>query len=333
MSVLLKRTCTGLQLRYNRQSSTFGFKLISTIEDTDMLSSSDYGALRAFAAVAEASSFSRAAQTLGVSPSALSQTVRGLEDRVGARLLNRTTRSVSLTETGQTLLDRIRPAMGDLGAAVQHVRSANGRPAGTVRVHTFRVAADLFLAPMLARFTRDYPEIILDVTLDDNVTDIVANGFDVAIRLGETIERDMVAIRIGPDLRQVAVASPAYLAKHGAPSTPSDLLHHRCIRWRWPGRGTPYAWEFHDDGRWFTVTVDGPLIADSRGFGIAAAVAGVGIAFAIEEAVAPFVHDGRLVLLLEAWSAPFPGFFLCYPQQRHMAPAVRAFVDTLKSPL
>ncbi|WP_062013067.1 LysR family transcriptional regulator [Aureimonas sp. AU4] len=295
-----------------------------------MLSSSDYGALRAFAAVAEASSFSRAAQTLGVSPSALSQMVKGLEDRVGARLLNRTTRSVSLTETGRMLLDRIRPAMGDLGAAVQDVRSTKGRPAGTVRVQAFRVAADLFLSPMLAQFTRDYPEIILDVTLDDSISDIVAGGFDVAIRLGETIERDMVAIRIGPDLRQVAVASPAYLAEHGMPSTPDDLLHHRCIRWHWPGRGAPYAWEFHEEGRWFTVAVDGPLIADSRGFGIAAAAAGVGIAFAIEEAVAPFVRDGQLVPLLEAWSAPFPGFFLCYPQQRHMSPALRAFVDCLK---
>ncbi len=296
-----------------------------------MLSSSDYGALRAFAAVAEESSFSRAAQALGVSPSALSQMVRGLEDRVGARLLNRTTRSVSLTETGRMLLDRIRPAMGDLGAAVQHVRSTNGRPAGTVRVQAFRVAADLFLGPMLAQFARDYPEIVLDVALDDSVSDIVAGGFDVAIRLGETIERDMVAIRIGPDLRQVAVASPAYLAEHGTPSTPDDLLHHRCIRWRWPGRGAPYAWEFHEEGRWFTVAVDGPLIADSRGFGIAAAAAGVGIAFAIEEAVAPFIRDGQLVPLLESWSAPFPGFFLCYPQQRHMSPALRAFVDRLKS--
>lgn len=296
-----------------------------------MLSSSDYGALRAFAAVAEESSFSRAAQTLGVSPSALSQMVRGLEDRVGARLLNRTTRSVSLTETGRMLFDRIRPAMGDLGAAVRDVRSTNGRPVGTVRVQTFRVAADLFLAPMLAQFARDYPEIVLDVALDDSVSDIVAGGFDIAIRLGETIERDMVAIRIGPDLRQVAVASPAYLTEHGTPSTPDDLLNHRCIRWRWPGRGAPYAWEFHEEGRWFTVAVDGPLIADSRGFGVAAAAAGVGIAFAIEEAVAPFIRDGQLVPLLEGWSAPFPGFFLCYPQQRHMSPALRAFVDCLKA--
>lgn len=206
-----------------------------------MLPSSDLGALRAFAAVAESLSFSRAADALGVSPSALSQTVRGLEDRVGSRLFNRTTRSVSLTEAGRTLFERVRPAMGDLGAAVEQVRSANGRPAGTVRVHAFRIAAELFLAPMLARFARDYPEIVVDVTLDDNAVDIVASGFDVAIRLGETVERDMVAVRLGPELRQVAVASPTYLAMHGTPAAPRDLLLHRCIRWRWPGHDAPYA--------------------------------------------------------------------------------------------
>ena len=267
---------------------------------------------------------------MGVSPSALSQTIRGLEDRVGARLLNRTTRSVSLTEVGQAFLERVRPAMEELGAAVGQLRAADGRPAGTVRIHAIRIAAELFLSPMLASFTHDYPEIVLDITLDDTIVDIVAAGFDVAIRLGEVIERDMVALRLGPELRQLAVASPAYLAAHGEPAAPLDLLNHRCIRWRWPGQDAPYAWEFCDAGRWFKVAVNGTLIASSREFGVNAAVSGVGIAFAVEEAVTQHIDEGRLVALLERWSAPFPGFFLCYPQQRHMAPALRAFVDALR---
>ena len=300
------------------------------MHESVLIPTSEIGALRAFVAVARALSFSRAADTLGVSPSALSQTLRGLEDRVGVRLLNRSTRSVSLTEAGRTLLDRVRPAVEELGAALDQLRATNGRPAGTVRVHAFRIAAELFLTPMLARFSRDYPEIVLDVTIDDTVVDIVATGFDAAIRLGEVIERDMVALRLGPELRQVAVASPGYLAKNGTPATPRDLLSHRCIRWRWPGHDAPYAWEFCESGRWFSVAVDGPLIASSRDFGIVAAVNGVGIAFAVEEAVAHHVAAGRLTPMLKRWSATFPGFFLCYPQQRHMTPALRTFVDALR---
>jgi DNA-binding transcriptional LysR family regulator len=296
-----------------------------------MIPTSDYGGLRAFVAVAEALSFGRAADALGVSSSALSQTIRGLEDRVGARLLNRTTRSVSLTEAGRALFERVRPAVDELGAAIDQLRAADGRPTGTVRIHSFRSAAELFLTPMLPEFARAYPEIVLDITLDDTVVDIVSGGFDAAIRLGEIIERDMVALRLGPELRQIAVASPAYLAERGTPATPHDLVSHTCIRWRWPGHASPYAWEFQEDGRWFTVAVAGPLIASNREFGINAALGGVGIAFAVEEVVAPFLADGRLVPLLERWSAPFPGFFLCYPQQRHMAPALRTFIDGLRS--
>ncbi|MCW6511792.1 LysR family transcriptional regulator [Lichenifustis flavocetrariae] len=297
-----------------------------------MIPTSDFGALRAFVAVAEALSFSRAAKSLGVSSSALTQGVRRIEDRMGARLLNRTTRSVSLTEAGQALYDRVRPAIDELGTVMSMDPGVTGQLTGTVRINAFRIAADLFLTPMLARFARDHPGVVLDVTLDDNVVDIVAAGYDAAIRLGELIERDMVALRLGPELRQVAVAAPSYLAEHGAPVTPRDLLAHNCIRWRWPGHERPYAWEFCEDGRWFAVEVSGSLIASSREFGVRAAVDGVGVAFAVEEAIAPFVEDNRLVRLLEPWSAPFPGFHLCYPQQRNMAPALRAFVDALRSP-
>ncbi|WP_428483583.1 LysR family transcriptional regulator [Rhodopila sp.] len=295
-----------------------------------MLSTSDFGQLRAFIAVGEELSFSRAAAVLSVSPSALSQMVRGFETRVGLRLLNRTTRSVSLTEAGEVLLRRLRPAVFDLGAAVEQASQSRGRPAGRVRVHAFRVAAKLFLTPMLRSFNDAYPDIVLDITLDDAVVDMVKSGYDVAIRVGEVIERDMIAVRLGPDLRQVVVASPDYLARHGAPSDPGGLKHHRCIRWHWPGQATPYDWEFWDGKRWFGVAVDGPLIVNSRDLESQAALAGVGLAFVVEEMVAPLIAEGRLVPLMQQWSAPFPGFFLCYPEQRQMVPALRAFIDQVR---
>ncbi len=296
-----------------------------------MLSTSDFGQLRAFVAVGEELSFSRAAAALGVSSSALSQMVRGFEERVGLRLLNRTTRSVSLTAAGEVLLQRVRPAVADLGAAVEQVRQSRERPAGRVRVHAFRVAANLFLAPMLRSFADAYPDVVLDITLDDTVVNMVEGGYDAAIRVGEVIERDMMAVRLGPDLRQVVVASPDYLSRHGAPANPRDLRDHPCIRWQWPGHATPYNWEFWEDGRWFDVAVDGPLIVNSRDLERQAALAGVGLAFVVEQIVAPLISEGQLVPLLQQWSAPFPGFFLCYPEQRQMAPALRAFIDQVRA--
>ena len=295
-----------------------------------MLSTGEFSQLRAFVAVGEALSFSRAAAVLGVSPSALSQKVREFEERVGLRLLNRTTRSVSLTPAGEMLLARIRPTVADLGAAVEQTRRSRERPAGLVRVHAFRVAAELFLEPMLRSFNDAYPEVVLDLTLDDAVIDVVAGGYDAAIRVGEVIERDMIAVRLGPELRQVVVASPDYLARRGAPASPRDLQAYPCIRWRWPGQAKTYDWEFWEHGRWFAVAVDGPLIVNSRDLERQAALAGVGLAFVVEQKVASLIAAGRLVPLLQQWSAPFPGFFLCYPEQRQMAPALRAFIDKVR---
>jgi DNA-binding transcriptional LysR family regulator len=296
-----------------------------------MIHPSEFGALRAFAAVAEQRSFSRAAQQLGVSASALSQIIRGLEERLGIRLLNRTTRSVSPTEAGNALLAEVAPAIAALSGALDHARNTGRRPAGTVRLHCFHAAADSFVVPVLPGLARDYPEITLDLTIDDTVVDIVAGGYDAGIRIGEVIERDMVATRLGGEIRQLAVASPAYLAEHGAPMTPKDLLDHRCIRWRWPGRESTYAWEFFGAGHWFSVAVDGPLITSSRAVMLDAALAGVGIAFLKEESMAEAIANGRLVPLLTDWSVPFPGYYLCYPQQRQMAPALRAVVDAIVS--
>jgi DNA-binding transcriptional LysR family regulator len=295
-----------------------------------LLSGADYNQLRAFVAVGEALSFTRAAESLGVSPSALSQTVRSFEERVGVRLLNRTTRSVALTDAGENLFRRARPAAAELGEAVGQVRQYQERPAGVVRVHAFRSAARTYVEPILAAFAQAYPDVVLDLTLDDEVVDVVAGGFDVALRIGEVIERDMVAAPLGKELRQLAVASPDYLALHGRPEHPRDLVRHRCIQWRWPGRATPYAWEFFENGAWFEVVVSGPLIVNDKEMALRLALQGVGIAFAVEETVAEAIAARGLMPLLERWSAPFPGYFLCYPQQRQMAPALRAFIDAVR---
>lgn len=295
----------------------------------DLLSGSDYNQLRAFVAVGETLSFSRAAAALGVSASALSQLVRGFEERVGVRLLNRTTRSVALTDAGENLFRRVRPAVSELGEAIGQVRRYRERPSGTVRLHAFRSAARRCIEPILAGFARDYPDVVLDITLDDTVVDFVADGFDAAIRVGEVIERDMIAVPLGPEMRQIVVATPGYLAAHGTPAHPRDLVGHRCVRWRWPGHATPYAWEFYEDGAWFQVAVDGPLIVNDKEMSLRAALQGVGIGFVVEEAARDDIAAGRLVPLLESWSAPFPGLFLCYPRQRQMAPALRAVIDAL----
>jgi DNA-binding transcriptional LysR family regulator len=296
-----------------------------------LLSTTDFGQLRAFAAVAEALNFSRAAEKLGVSSSALSQMVRALEERVGIRLLHRNTRSVSLTEAGDQLFQRIKPALRELGVAIGQTSELRAHPAGVVRIHCFRQAADSYLKPLLRPFHDAYPEVVLDLTLDDEVVDIVAGSYDAAIRLGEVIEQDMVAIKLGPDLRQIAVASPDYLARRGTPNHPHDLASHSCILWRWPGHETPYRWEFQENGKWFEVAVDGPVITNLKDFGLQAAIDGVGIAFNTEQMIAPHVAAGRLVTLLEPWSAPFPGYYLCYPAQRQMAPPLRAFIDAVRS--
>ncbi|MEV4607035.1 LysR family transcriptional regulator [Neorhizobium sp. LMR1-1-1.1] len=296
-----------------------------------LLNGQDYNQLRAFIVVAEQLSFSRAADQLGVSPSALSQMVRNLEDHLGMRLLHRTTRNVSLTEVGENLFQRARIAALDLGGAVAQVKQAGEKPAGTVRVHTFRSAAHKYIDPILKDFTDRYPEIVLDITLDDEVIDIVAARYDVALRIGEVIEKDMVGVRLGPELRQIAVAAPDYLQLHGQPRHPRDLVNHRCIRWRWPGRATPYAWEFFENEAWFSVTVDGPLIFSDKESALSATLKGVGIGFPVEDTVADHISAGRLVPLLQSWSAPFPGLFICYPQQRQMSPALRAFIDALRT--
>ncbi|MGQ9368829.1 LysR family transcriptional regulator [Azospirillum sp. ST 5-10] len=292
----------------------------------------EFADLRAFAVIAEQGSFARAAAQLRISPSTLSQTIRELEARLGVRLLNRTTRSLSLTEAGTRLLARFRPAMEEMEAAVEDIASLRGTPAGTVRLHLPRPACAFLVEPLLGRFRERYPDVVLELAIDDAVTDIVKAGFDAGITLGELLDKDMIAVPLGGDLRQLAVASPDYLARHGRPATPADLHGHRCINWRKPGSGKLYNWEFQQDGRWIAVAVDGPLIVSHRDVALEAAAQGVGIAFAYwsDRWLRPLIEAGRLVPVLEEFSPVFPGWHLYYPKLRHTPAAVHALIDFLR---
>jgi DNA-binding transcriptional LysR family regulator len=291
---------------------------------------SQYAELKALVTVVAHGNFARAAAELGMSASALSQTIRELETRLGVRLLNRTTRSLSLTDAGARLHARFKPAMIEMEAAVADVASLRDTPAGPLRVHMPSVAAAAYLKPVLGRFHEAYPDIVLDVTIDERVVDIVEAGYDVGARLGEYLQADMVSVKLGGEQRQLVVAAPDYVARHGRPATPADLLAHRCINWRQPGSAGLYRWEFLKDGRWFAVAVNGPLVVSRRDMAIAAAVQGVGLAFWAEELVRPLIDEGKLVPLLEEWCGTFPGWFLYYPKQRHTPPGVRAFVNFLR---
>jgi DNA-binding transcriptional LysR family regulator len=290
----------------------------------------DYAQLRAFIAIAEALSFSRAAEGLGVTPSSLSQMMRALEERLGLRLLNRTTRSVSLTPAGEALLARISPAMDEIQSALTDALHFREKPAGTVRIHSSRIPAAAYLAPHLSRFRKTYPEIVLDISVDDTVVDIVSSGFDIGLRPREVLERDLVAVQIGPELCQYPVATPAYLERRGTPQTPDELSDHDCILWRWPGRNRPYAWEFHFDGRWFEVLPKPALIVDDRQMMLRACLDSCGIAFPTNLELGLHVARGQLVQLMPQYCKEFEGYHLCYPRQRQMAPALRTFIDFIR---
>src|SRR5712691_7739220 len=289
----------------------------------------DLNILAVFLAVAEERSFTRAGKRLGVSPSAMSHAIRGLEEDISVRLLSRTTRSVAPTEAGEQLLARMRPALTDVQDALDQISELRDKPAGCVRLLVPRLAGTTVLGPKLAKFTRDYPDIVLDVTADDSRIDIVAGGFDAGIHFGEFIERDMIAVRVSRDHRAAIVGSPAYFESHPKPKSPHDLLIHRCINFRHGSAGV-YRWEFDKGKKSLSVAVNGPLIVDDVEILIRAAIDGVGLAFMSEEHAAPHLKSGAFVRVLEDWCQPFPGFFLYYPSRRHQPPALSALINTLR---
>jgi len=291
---------------------------------------SEFAELKAFAAVVERSSFARAADHLGLSRSALSQTVRHLEGRLGTRLLNRTTRSVAPTAAGSRLHERIAPMILEMDAAVAEAVAATGHTAGTLRINTLGMAARKVIAPRLGRFHRANPDVVLDIVIDDGLSDIVAGRFDAGIRVGGRLEKDMIAVRLTPDVKMMALASPDYLARRGVPKTPADLHQHACINWRFPGSGRIYRWEFEMKGRKLDMAVAGPLIANHQDVVIEAALQGLGILYAYDDdRVDAAIARGRLKRILADWSLTSPGLYLYYSNRRHPQPALRAFIDCL----
>src|SRR5438067_8379277 len=269
----------------------------------------DLNVLSAFLAVAEERSFTKAAQHLNVSQSALSHAIRGLEEEIGVRLLARTTRSVAPTTAGEELLRSLRPALTDIREALGKISSMRGTLRGRVRLIVSPLAAVSVLGPKLGEFARTYPDVVLDITTDESRVDLVAGGYDAGIHYGEFIEQDMVAVRVSPDHRPAIVGSSVYFDSHPRPKSPRDLLQHRCINFR-HGRDEIYRWEFDKGKQSLTVAVNGPLVVDDVDLVIRPALDGVGLAYLGEDRVAPHLDSGALVRVLQQWCQPFPGFFL-----------------------
>lgn len=294
---------------------------------TTIMRGNDYFQLAAFAAVAQEANFGRAAQKLGLSRSALSHTIRELEERLGVRLLNRTTRSVALTQAGGGLLARIVPSMREISEALDDVNVYRERPSGTVRINLPKIAADTIFGPVLGRFGREYSDVHLELFIDDDLSDIVAKGFDAGIRPGELVHRDMIAVRVTEDSPTAVVCSPAYLADRAAPLAPEDLSMHRCIGYRWSGSGASYRWPLGKGDQSIDVAVSSMLTVNDSELMIAAALDGAGLTFTLERRVTEHLRSGRLVRVMEDWCRPFPGFFLYHTSRRQVSPALRAVID------
>jgi DNA-binding transcriptional LysR family regulator len=290
----------------------------------------DLYALDSFAAIARHRNFRRAAVERGVSASTLSQTLRDLEARMGVRLLNRTTRSVALTDAGAALLDRLQPALVEIGEAVAEARSTQGEPQGSLRINAPEPAVELVLAPMVAEFLAAYPRVRLEVTSQTAFIDIVAGGFDAGVRWGESLAQDMVAVSLGPQQRSVVAASRALLDRVGVPQHPRDLLDLPCVRVRFPSGAEP-PWEFEKDGEALQISPGGPLVCSSSQMHLRAAMDGVCFVQMFDEAARPHIEAGRLVEVLADWSETFPGPFLYYPSRRTMPSPLRAFVDFVQA--
>src|SRR5262249_12789324 len=292
-----------------------------------------FAELSAFVAVAEEASFTKAAKRMGLSTATLSQTVRALEERLGVRLLNRTTRSVAPTEAGERMLRQLRPLLDGVDAAIESVNAVRDRPAGHLRLTVPPPVAKFTLAPILARFLAKYPEITIEISVDAGVTDIVAGRFDAGFRRGNVIAPDMIAVRVTDDMRQVAVASPDYVARHGRTRVPGDLHAHNCIRFRVPGDGF-IPWEFVVDGKLAEFDVTGSVIVNEPELLIRTALASIGVVYVIEEYVAPMIADGRLTSCFDCSVLPrIRGFFMYYPSRRQNPAALQALIEFLRTNL
>jgi DNA-binding transcriptional LysR family regulator len=285
--------------------------------------------LTAFAAVATHRSFRCAAIELGLAPSSLSHTLRTLERNMGVRLLNRTTRSVALTEAGERLLARLRPALRELDMALGEVDSFRQEPSGTVRINAPETAARVLVSAVLPIFRQRYPQVAVDIVAEGRMIDIVADGFDAGVRLGESVPQDMIAVRFDGQARFIAIAAPSYIERMGRPQVPDDLEAHQCIRHRMPS-GKLYRWEFEQHGQEVRIEVSGMLTLDHMGLMLEAAVAGLGIAYLLESVARPYLEEGRLVALLGDWCPVIPGTYLYYPGHRQVPPALRVFIDTVR---
>jgi len=287
----------------------------------------DLNILPVFVTVAETRNFRAASERLGVTRSAVSQAVRRLEDALGASLFQRTTRSVRLTEAGERLLERVSPALAELGAAVDATIERDAQPRGRLRLAVSSIAERFIDGPLLASFAVAYPEIALDVTITDEEFDIVAAGYDAGVRLGEVLEQDMIAVPVSDEQRQMVVGAPAYVARFGTPAHPRELAAHRCIGWRPSPQAAPYRWEFSEDGRDFAVQVSPQVTTNDMWLMLRIALAGGGLTFGMEETFRAYLERGELVAMLEDYCPPFAGFFLYFPHRHPMAPKMRALID------
>lgn len=294
------------------------------------MSSANLNDLVAFLAVARERSFTRAAAKLSVSPSALSHTLRGLEERLGVRLLNRTTRSVAPTEAGEHLQHAIGPHVEGIEEGLAALGVLRETPSGTIRISTTEFAANTILIPKLAALLLRYPDIKVEVRIDDRLVDIVAEGLDAGVREGEQVAKDMIAVRISPNLRMAVVGAPAYFKHRSQPKRPQDLSAHNCINLRLPTRGGLYAWEFEKGKRRLNVHVEGQLVLNHPGAMLSAALAGLGLAYVVEDVAQPYLNDGRLERVLEGWCPPYPGLHLYYPGRRQASAAFTLLVDALR---
>jgi DNA-binding transcriptional LysR family regulator len=286
--------------------------------------------LNAFLTVAEERSFTRAAAKLGTSQSSLSHTIRRLEAKLGVRLLTRTTRSVALTEAGERLLGTLRPALDSIGAQLTSISELRDKPAGTIRITTSEHAATTVLWPTLEKLLPEYPDIHVELSIDSGLTDIVTERFDAGVRLGEALAKDMIAVRIGPDLRMAVVGSPAYFESRSNPRTPHDLAEHQCINLRFLSGGGLYTWELEKNGREVRVRVEGQLVFNNVNMIVRAAVDGFGLGFVMEDHVQEYLASGRLVRVLGDWCPSFPGYHLYYTSRREPSAAFSLLVEALR---